>query len=145
MTVAGDPRHVLFRAAGERFALPLAAVREVVTPQPPFSRVPRTSDAVRGVMNLRGRVVAVVDLAALVGLAPQVLAGGSGQVVVLDRARRGLGLLIDAVVGVEAIDLPGGASSGGVVLGLSSVRGAAVNVLDAEALAAQARALFGGR
>ena len=31
---AADPRHVLFRAGGERFALPLEAVREVVTPQP---------------------------------------------------------------------------------------------------------------
>ena len=66
-------RHVVFRVGPERFAIPLDAVREVVVPQPPFARVPRSSDAVRGVMNLRGRVVAVVDLAALLGLAPQPL------------------------------------------------------------------------
>ncbi len=79
-------RHVVFRVASERFALPLPAVREVVLPQPPFARVPRSSDAVRGVMNLRGRVVAVVDLAALVGLAPQPLAAGAGHVLILDPA-----------------------------------------------------------
>src|SRR5438105_447504 len=78
-------RHVLFRVGQERFALPLDAVREVVNPQPPFARVPRTSDAVRGAMNLRGRVVAVVDLAPLVGLPAQPLAAGQGQVVILDR------------------------------------------------------------
>ncbi len=139
-----DRRHVLFRIGGERFALPLAAVLEVVTPQPPFARVPRTSDAVRGAMNLRGRVVAVVDLAPLVGLAGQSLMPGQGQVVVLDRGRRGLGLLIEAVLGVEALDAPEGSTKSEVVRGLSSVRGKAVTVLDADALAAQSRALFGG-
>ena len=36
-------RHVVFRVGGERFALPLEAVREVVLPQPPFARVPRAA------------------------------------------------------------------------------------------------------
>ena len=77
-------RHVVFRVASERFALPLEAVREVVLPQPPFARVPRVSEAVQGVMNLRGRVLAVVDLAALVGLPAQPLRQGGGQVLILD-------------------------------------------------------------
>jgi purine-binding chemotaxis protein CheW len=83
-----EERHVVFRVAGERFALPLGAVREVVVPQPPFARVPRAGGAVRGVMNLRGRVVAVVDLAELMGLPPRALAAGYGQVVILERDRR---------------------------------------------------------
>ncbi len=141
-----DKRHVLFRVAGERFALPLESVREVVTPQPPFARVPRTSEAVRGAMNLRGRVVAVVDLAQLVGLSRrQSFASGQGQVLVLDRARRGLGFLIEAVLGVEALDPPDRAVDSAVVRGVSTVRGNAVTVLDADALVAQSRGLFGGR
>jgi purine-binding chemotaxis protein CheW len=139
-----DPRHVLFRVAGERFALPLESVREVVTPQPPFARVPRTSEAVRGAMNMRGRVVAVVDLAELLGLSRQPLSPGQGQVVVLDRSRRGLGFLIEAVLGVEALDPPDRAGESAVVRGVSSVRGNAVTVLDPDALVAQSRALFGG-
>src|SRR5438093_13018098 len=103
---AADARHVLFRAGGERFALPLEAVREVVIPQPPFARVPRTAPGVRGAMNLRGRVLAVVDLASLVGLAGRPLAAGQGQVVVLERDKRGFGLLIDAVLGVEPLGAP---------------------------------------
>jgi len=140
-----DARYVLFRVGGERFALPLESIREVVTPQPPFSRVPRTSEAVSGAMNLRGRVVAVVDLAALVGLTGQPLAAGRGQVVVLDRDRRALGLLIEGVLGVEPFAPPERGGEGALVRGVASVKGMAVTVLDPDALAAQSHALFGGR
>ncbi len=136
-------RHVVFRVAGERFAIPLAEVREVVLPQPPFARVPRSSDAVRGVMNLRGRVVAVVDLAALVGLAPQALEAASGQVLILDQGRRALGFLIAGVVGVEALQPPDGAP--GVVRGVAAATGGAVTVLGASSLAGEAERLFGAR
>ncbi len=145
VNAAADPRHVLFRAGGERFALPLEAVREVVTPQPPFARVPRASEAVRGAMNLRGRVVAVVDLAPLVGLPPQALGPGQGQVVVLDRDRRALGLLIEGVLGVEALGSPEGGTAGAVSRGVVTAGGSAVTVLDPDVVAAQARALFGER
>jgi purine-binding chemotaxis protein CheW len=138
-------RHVVFRVAGERFALPLEAVREVVVPQPPFARVPRSPDAVRGVMNLRGRVVAVVDLASLVGLPPQPLEAGSGQVLVLEHGKRALGLLIGGVVGVEPIAAPERAGEPGeeVVLGVATARAGAVTVLAGGPLAVQAARLFG--
>ena len=137
-------RHVLFRVAGERFALPLAAVREVVLPQPPFARVPRSSDAVRGVMNLRGRVVAVVDLAVLVGLAPQRLAADGGHVLILDQGKRTLGFLIGGVLGVEPLSPPEEGAPG-VVRGVAASSSGAVTVLAAEPLAGEASRLFGGR
>jgi purine-binding chemotaxis protein CheW len=138
--VAG--RHVLFRVASERYALPLEAVREVVLPQPPFALVPRTGGAVRGVMNLRGRVVAVVDLAELMGLEPRALAAGHGQVIILERDKRSLGLLIAGVLGVEPVAAaPGGAA--GVVRGVAAASMGAVTVLAPDELAAAATALFG--
>ncbi len=137
-------RHVVFRVASERYALPLDAVREVVLPLPPFARVPRASEAVRGVMNLRGRVIAVVDLAVLVGLPAQPLAEGAGQVLILDHGRRTLGFLIGDVVGVETLAPPEGDAKG-VVRGVASGASGAVTVLGAEALATEAERLFGGR
>jgi purine-binding chemotaxis protein CheW len=139
-------RHVVFRVASERFALPLAAVREVVLPQPPFARVPRSSDAVRGVMNLRGRVVAVVDLAALVGLPPQPLEVGAGHVLILEHGKRALGFLVAGVLGVEPIAPPAAPPAApGVVVGIAPAVAGAVTVLAADALAAEAGRLFGGR
>ncbi|HSB19973.1 MAG TPA: chemotaxis protein CheW [Anaeromyxobacteraceae bacterium] len=139
-----DPvRHVLFRAGGERFALPLDTVREVVIPQPPFARVPRSGAAVRGAMNLRGRVVAVVDLAALMGVGEEALSAGRGQVVILDRDRRALGLLVGTVLGVEALPPGSTEAPGSMVRGVGQVGGGAVTLLDADAVAAHAAALFG--
>ena len=137
-------RHVVFRVASERFALPLAAVREVVLPQPPFARVPRSSDAVRGVMNLRGRVVAVVDLAALMGLAAQRLEPAAGQVLILEHGKRALGFLIGGVLGVEPL-VPSEEGTRGLVRGVASANSGAVTVLAADVLAVEAERLFGGR
>jgi purine-binding chemotaxis protein CheW len=137
-------RHVVFRVASERFALPLPAVREVVLPQPPFARVPRSSEAVRGVMNLRGRVVAVVDLAALMGLPPQPLEAAAGQVLILDHGKRALGFLIGGVLGVEPLS-PAEEGPPGVVHGVAPAGAGAVTVLRPDALAAEAERLFGER
>jgi len=139
----GFARHIIFRAGGERFAVPLGAVREVVLPQPPFARVPRAAPGVRGAMNLHGRVVAVVELAALLGLPPEGLAPTQGHVLVLDAGRRGLGLLVASVLGVDGLPPPDVVRApGGLVRGVSELAGAAVAVLDAGALEEAAAALF---
>src|SRR5512139_2580980 len=136
-------RHVVFRVGSERYALPLAAVREVVVPQPPFARVPRASEAVRGVMNLRGRVVAVVDLSPLVGLPPQPLEAARGHVLILDQGKRALGVLVGGVLGVESMPpLEGGGA--GLVRGVASAASGAVTLLGADALQGEAARLFGG-
>ena len=134
-------RHVLFRVARERFALPLEAVREVVLPQPPFARVPRSGGAVRGVMNLRGRVVAVVDLAELMGLAPQPLQAGGGHVVLLERGQRALGLMVGAVLGVEPLEAD--EEGGGLTRGVAAASVGAVTVLRPDAVSEAAALLFG--
>lgn len=133
---------MLVRAGGERFALPLDSVREVVIPQPPFARVPRVAAAVRGVMNLRGRVVAVVDLSALLGVGEELLLGGRGQVVILDRDRRALGLLVGQVLGVEAVAMDGLLAPGEMVRGVGQVGGSAVTVLDPDQVGERAAGLF---
>ena len=137
-------RHVVFRVGSERYALPLEAVREVVLPQPPFARVPRVSQAVPGVMNLRGRVLAVVDLAALVGLPSQTLREGSGQVLVLDQGKRAVGVLIAGVQGVEEVEPPAGEGAA-LVRGVVASGSGAVTVLSPEALLTSMVELFGER
>jgi purine-binding chemotaxis protein CheW len=115
----------------------------VVVPQPPFARVPRSSEAVRGVMNLRGRVVAVVDLAALVGLSPQPLEAARGHVLILDHGKRALGFLVGGVLGVEALSPPEDGGRG-LVRGVTSASFGAVTLLGADALQSDAARLFGG-
>jgi purine-binding chemotaxis protein CheW len=60
-------RYLGFRLGGETFGLDIAVVQEICG-LPPVTRVPGAAAHVRGVVNLRGRVVPVVDLRVLFGM-----------------------------------------------------------------------------
>lgn len=79
-------RHVVFRLEKDRYALPLSAIREVVVVPDRFSRVPRAPPHVKGIMNLRGRIVTVVELSALLKGGPSSASGAGAKVVLLDSA-----------------------------------------------------------
>jgi purine-binding chemotaxis protein CheW len=123
-------RNLIFRLASAHYALPLGAVREVVVPPTVWSKVPRAPASVHGVMNLRGRVITVIRLSQLLGIdtdAPNL------KIVLLDRARRDLGLMVSEVEGIESIERispaphPTSASRGA-----ARVNGISVTILDAE-------------
>ena len=135
-------RHVVFRVEKERYALPLSSVREVVQPPASWSRVPRAPTAVKGVMNLRGRVVTVVELARLLGMSDELQPGQ--KVVLLDRGRRDLGLLVTDVEGIESIERmhPAPGEQTQAVKGLARLKGLAVTVMDPDGVDAAVLALF---
>lgn len=97
------PSHQFLRLAlgADMYAVRIERVREIleITHITPLPLMP---DFVRGVMNLRGAVVPVIDLAARLGLPPTVVARRSCVVMVdLPDAEgstgRTLGMLVDAV------------------------------------------------
>lgn len=90
------------RLDGERLALPVRQVQEVVRPGT-ITRVPHAPFPVCGVTNLRGTVLAVVDLRLRLGLSSRPVDAASRIVVVLSRGRR-IGLLVEAAEQVVAID-----------------------------------------
>ena len=95
------PRAVICSHGGQRYALPLSAVRQV-TEVSGLARVPRAPPALLGVMNHAGRVACVVDLGPLVGLRARP-ARPEGKVVLLQRARGDLGLYVSDVHGIETL------------------------------------------
>lgn len=138
-------RHVVFRVQSGLYALPLAAVREVVVTPEVFSRVPRAPAAVTGVINLRGRVVTVVDLGPVLGCPEPRQA--AAKLLLLDRGRRDLALGVSEVEGIEQLETPSAEpeQSTGLVRGVARLGSATVNVLDVEGLDARVAALFRGR
>jgi len=58
---AGDEQFIVFRLGGEEYGLPIGAVDEVVRVPDTLTRVPKAPAFIEGVMNLRGRVVPVID------------------------------------------------------------------------------------
>ena len=59
---------VVFDLAGEAYGVNIGTVREIIRMQA-VTHVPETPDFVEGVINLRGRVIPVVDLRKRFGLA----------------------------------------------------------------------------
>jgi purine-binding chemotaxis protein CheW len=96
--------HVVVRLGGGRFALPMDVVAEVGR-MPGLTRVPGTPSWVAGVANWRGRILGVLDLHVLLGLAAQVGRGdGTNRLVVLTRAPVSVGLIAERVEGVLTVD-----------------------------------------
>ncbi|PKN54190.1 MAG: hypothetical protein CVU56_27890 [Deltaproteobacteria bacterium HGW-Deltaproteobacteria-14] len=84
---------VVFSAAGHRFSVPHKVVEQMVTP-PAVVRVPNVHHAVRGVVNLRGVVVGMLDLRALIG-APSAESEAAALATELDDHRRAHGAWLD--------------------------------------------------
>jgi purine-binding chemotaxis protein CheW len=93
-----------FLVAGSRRALPAADIAEIIRPRI-VTRVPRAPPSLLGVANLRGAVLPVVSLAALLGGAAST-GSDAARIVVVDKASR-LGLWVDEIEGLsEAADCP---------------------------------------
>ncbi|MEZ0168559.1 chemotaxis protein CheW [Microvirga sp. TS319] len=56
-----DEQFIVFRLGGEEYGLPIGSVDEVVRPPDTLTRLPKAPAFIEGVMNLRGRVVPVID------------------------------------------------------------------------------------
>ena len=96
---AEEPREepeiwVSFELAGETYALPVTRVQEVLRVSN-VTRVPHAPAPIRGITNLRGRVLAVVDLRVRLGLAPAPLEP-QNRIVVVSSRERSIGLLVDS-------------------------------------------------
>jgi purine-binding chemotaxis protein CheW len=88
-----------FFVAGEEYAIAILRVREILQYEA-LTRVPGTPAAVRGVCNLRGSVVPVIDLAVKFGLPESAISKWTCIVVVeleLEGEKLVMGLVADSV------------------------------------------------
>ncbi|MFO1110531.1 MAG: chemotaxis protein CheW [Bradyrhizobium sp.] len=87
---------------GQLFGLPISRVQDVFMPER-VTRVPLSSQEIAGVLNLRGRIVTVVDMRARLGL-PKNDEGKPPMAVGVDLRGESYGLLIDTIG--EVLRLP---------------------------------------
>lgn len=90
-----------FQVAGEEYAVPVAYVTEIVRLQKAFS-IPDVPPYIRGVINLRGKVITLLDVRNRFGL-PETPYTDRTVVVVLDVGEMAIGLVVDAVSEVTEI------------------------------------------
>ena len=125
---------LVFRLGGERFAVGLAAIEEVVE-LPTLQPLPHMPPSMLGVCELRSALLPVYTPGPVLGV---VGAGARAAIVARPSAAgRRVALAIDEAEGVIAFDFDGllaPAAADGVVLGVSTRGGALLAVVDAEIL-----------
>jgi purine-binding chemotaxis protein CheW len=96
-----DLQIVGFRIGRETFGLPIALVREIVR-VPEITAVPNAPNYIEGVINLRGRIIPVVDLRKRFGekvIEPH----KKNRIVVVELESRSLGLIVNSASEVMKI------------------------------------------
>lgn len=109
MAAAGEAQQYLtFSLSGEMYAVGILNVKEIIE-YGKLTEIPMMPDFIRGVINLRGAVVPVVDLAARFG-GHQSEVGKRTCIVIVemsqDDTKQDLGIMVDAVS--EVLEIPVG-------------------------------------
>jgi purine-binding chemotaxis protein CheW len=89
-------KYLTFHLGNEEFAVQVLRVREIMGIQE-ITAVPQTPDYVKGVINLRGKVIPVVDLRLKFGL-PEIAYTQRTCIIVAQIENRGTKLLIGIIV-----------------------------------------------
>ncbi len=97
-------RFVVFRIGDDRYASPLENVSEI-SRIPLITPVPQTEDFVVGVANLRGNIVAILDLKPLLGIPEdQDKPLSAYRMLLLTHEELAAAVVVDRVEGVVTID-----------------------------------------
>ena len=87
--------YVTVMIGGQLFGLPISRVQDVFMPDR-VTRVPLAAPEIAGVLNLRGRIVTVIDMRRRLGLPPRT-ENGPQMAVGIEMKGESYGLLVDAV------------------------------------------------
>lgn len=130
----------------ESYGIPAVKVREIIRFQK-ITPLPQLPDFIKGVINLRGRLVPVLDLRLKFGLEVEYAARTCIVVVLVDRPGRTalpIGLVVDSVADVISLredqiePMPhfGGNLETGCMLGVAKVDGQIKTLLDVDHIVA---------
>jgi purine-binding chemotaxis protein CheW len=140
-TAAKPGRYLTFQLGRESYGLPVLGVREIIR-LCPITPVPRMPAHIKGVINLRGKVIPILDLRARFQLSSESYGERACIVVVqigaAPAAVRLMGAIVDAVEEVvqlgeaELEPTPdfGGAPRTDCILGMATVHGRVKTLLD---------------
>jgi purine-binding chemotaxis protein CheW len=131
-----------FQVGRETYGVPITSLHEIVR-VPDITAVPDAPDYLEGVINLRGKIVSVMDLRKRFG-EKQVLLKKQNRILVVEHAGRLAGLIVDSAsevlkIPTDAVEPPPAAfQEGGLncVTGLGKVGGRLVVLLDMSKLLA---------
>ena len=138
-----DELHIVgFQVGRETYGVPITSLHEIVR-VPEITAVPDAPDYLEGVINLRGKIVSVMDLRKRFG-EKQAQLKKQNRILVVEHAGRLAGLIVDSAsevlkIPAESVEVPPAVfQDGGLncVTGLGKVKGRLIVLLDMSKLLA---------
>ncbi len=128
--------YLSFRLGTEEYAIDILQVREIRAHEP-VTRIANAPAFIKGVINLRGSIVPIVDMRLKFGLG-EADYDRFTVVIILNIAKRVMGIVVDAVCDVVALSAEevrpapvlGGAIESGFIRGLAPIDGRMLIVVD---------------
>ncbi len=128
-------RYLLFNIDSTTYGLPLALALEILTIQS-ITRLPCVAPYIKGIVNLRGKVIPVLDIRAKLGL-PEREYDDKTCIIVVDIHDMHIGLIVDTVSEVVTVPtdqiIPPPKNSASFVSSVSELENCVVLNLDFEA------------
>ena len=136
-------QYLTFILSGEEYAISILQVKEIIG-YDTVTAVPKTPKWIRGVINLRGKIVPIGDLAGRLGIHSDVNNEDS-KIVIVEAGTQCVGMIVDAVDEVlrieeEQLDTST-VTSRDIVRGIAKLDQRLVVILDADALGTSNNAL----
>jgi len=107
MGADADSQYVTFRLDREEYGVKILSVKEIISVQPAeVTHIPRTADFMRGVINLRGEVILLVDLRIRFGMEAREMVRNTTVIVLLindGTVERKMGIVVDNVTDVMSL------------------------------------------
>jgi purine-binding chemotaxis protein CheW len=94
---------VVFRLRDEEFGVEISQVREIIR-IPEITKVPEAPGFIEGVINLRGEVIGIIDLARQFELPAEEQLGKTARIVVAEIEDKSFGMVVDEVP--EVLKIP---------------------------------------
>lgn len=92
---------VVFRLGKEEYAVAIDKVKEIIRYNE-ATKLPNTPPHMDGIINLRGKVISVIDLAKRFGVPGKVT--GSNLAIIVEAAGQEVGIIVDEVTEVLRVD-----------------------------------------
>jgi len=120
-SLAPPIRLVLLRVDGQTYALHLEAVERILR-MAAITPLPGAPDAVEGIINIRGEVLAIVSIRRRLGLPHRNVAAADSLVVAHTRTRR-IAIIAESVLGVAECGTDAVAGCDGIGRGIRHIEG----------------------
>jgi len=107
----GENQYIVFKLSKNNYGINIKFIREVVEPKN-ITKIPKAPYYIEGIMNLRGKLVSLINLARLLGTEMEQFTDRKSKVLIIDsniekQNNMEIGLIVDQVLGVLRLNSSG--------------------------------------